>query len=303
MALKPCRECKKKVSTEATACPSCGAPHPTAKATEKSEPKFSYKFGKVEITEDKYKEINAETSNVTKKVNTIKKTSTALGLETQGGIFTELIAKNTPLPAEVSQIFSTSDDNQPAVTIRVFQRSSANAISNEKLDEFEFDKIPSAPKGVPQINVTFAIDKKANVTISSEDLDTKIKKKKHIGKIKTHQSSEVFKNTENKESDGEYFFNGTKSLAITFWVYFFGGNAVFQVLEFSLINNRAGAPILYFIGFIHIIWTILAIMGVFNSADIYKAEKIKLGQTYGIATAAKVAVVVLILSGVKQTFF
>ena len=56
---------------------------------------------------------------------------------TKGGIFTELIAKNTPLPAEVSQVFSTSDDNQPAVTIRVFQRSSANAISNEKLDEFE----------------------------------------------------------------------------------------------------------------------------------------------------------------------
>ena len=298
MALKPCRECKKKVSTEATSCPSCGAPHPTAKATEKREPKFSYKFGKVEITEDKYKEINAETSNVTKKVNTIKKTSTALGLETQGGIFTELIAKNTPLPAEVSQIFSTSDDNQPAVTIRVFQRSSANAISNEKLDEFEFDKIPSAPKGVPQINVTFAIDKKANVTISSEDLDTKIKKKKHIGKIKTHQSSEVFKNTEKKESDDKYFFEGTKSLETTFWGYFFGANAIFQILEYSLVSNRAGTGTLYFIGIIHLIWLVLSVMGVFNSADFYKAEKIRLGQTYGIATAAKVATVVLILSAI-----
>ena len=178
MALKPCRECKKKVSTEANTCPSCGAPHPTLKAKDKIEPKYSYKFGEVKIENQKTKVVEVEDKN-----KKLKK---------------ELKNKN--------------------------------------------------------------------------DIDIR--------------------------PDGEYFFNGTKSIAVTFWGYLIGGNFIFIIWEYFLKINRAEQDITYFVMLIHLLWIVLATMGVFNSANIYKAKKIKLGQTYGIATAAKVATVVLILSAI-----
>ena len=99
-------------------------------------------------------------------------------------------------------------------------------------------------------------------------------------------------------NDGEYFFNGTKSLGVTFWGYFFGGNAIFRVWEYVLVSNRAEQGLIYFVGIIHLVWLVLSVMGVFNSAERYKKQKIKSGQTYGYATAAKIGTVVLILSAI-----
>ena len=178
MALKPCRECKKKVSTEAAACPKCGVPHPTLKAKEKIEPEYSYKFGEVKIDNQKTKVVEVEN-------------------------------KNKKLKKEVKN-----------------------------------------------------------------------------------------KNDTDIRPDGEYFFNGTKSLGVTFWGYFFGGNAIFTIWENTLQVNRAEQAFIYLVMLIHISWIVLATLGVFNSANIYKAKKIKLGQTYGMATAAKIATVVIILSSI-----
>ena len=176
MALKPCRECKKKVSTEANTCPSCGAPHPTIKAKTKVEPTYSYKFGDVEIDNQKTKVVEVKNQNINEKN----------------------ISKN---------------NNQNII-----------------------------------------------------------------------------------KPDGKYFFNGTESLAISFWGYFIGANAVINLLLYLMGPNPSDGGVQVLLIFFGVVWNILAVMGVFNSADIYKAEKIKIGQTFGIATAAKVATVVLILS-------
>ena len=85
---------------------------------------------------------------------------------------------------------------------------------------------------------------------------------------------------------------------MTFWGYFFGGNAIFIIWEYILQVNRAEQALIYVVMLIHLLWIVIATVGVFNSADIYKAKKIKLGQTYGMATAAKIATVVLILSSI-----
>jgi hypothetical protein len=173
MALKPCRECKKKVSTEATACPSCGAPNPTF-----------------------------DQSEITLQENFISK-----------------------------------------------------GIEDFKRGFYGNDYV------------------KKNITTQTVKSSSKIVK-----------------------PEGKYFFNGTETLAITFWGYFIGGNAVFNLLLYLMGPNPSDGGVQVLLIFFGVVWNILAVMGVFNSADIYKAEKIKIGQTYGIATAAKVATVVLILS-------
>ena len=98
------------------------------------------------------------------------------------------------------------------------------------------------------------------------------------------------------KADGKYFFNGTESLAITFWGYFIGANVVINLLTYAIGGDDSGVIILLTIFWI--IWNILAVMGVFNAADIYKALKINNGETYGYATAAKIATVILILSAI-----
>ena len=92
------------------------------------------------------------------------------------------------------------------------------------------------------------------------------------------------------------FWTGHEGLAKTFWLYFVGGNAVGNLL--TLLAESEGSGLVMFVFIIVIIWNVLAIMGVFKSADIYKSEMIKAGQSYGYATAAKIAVVVLILSAI-----
>ena len=234
MALKPCRECKKKVSTEATACPNCGAPHPTTKATKITEPVFTYKFGDVTVE-------NKETNII--KVNQM-----------------ETFARcNKSFCAKKYQVIKISKSELG----KELCKGCGNLLS--KVSEQQAKKY-------------------------FEDNNRK----------KNDQELKAIK--KNIEPEGKYFFNGIESLAVTFWGYYFGGNAVFVIIESMLMNSR-DQGILTLVYIAHAIWTILAAMGVFNSADRYKAQKIKSGETYGYATAAKIGVVVIILSSIKRLIF
>ena len=99
-------------------------------------------------------------------------TPLSLGIETLGGVFTPMIEKNTTIPVRKSQVYSTAADNQPAVTIRVFQGERPKAVDNHLLGEFNLEGIPAAPRGVPQIEVTFDIDANGIVHVSAKDLGT-----------------------------------------------------------------------------------------------------------------------------------
>lgn len=99
-------------------------------------------------------------------------TPLSLGIETLGGVFTRLIERNTTVPAKKSQTFSTAEDNQSAVTIRVFQGEREMAADNKMLGQFDLMGIPPAPRGVPQIEVTFDIDANGIVNVSAKDKGT-----------------------------------------------------------------------------------------------------------------------------------
>ena len=99
-------------------------------------------------------------------------TPLSLGIETLGGVFTRLIDKNTTIPTKKSQVFSTAEDNQSAVTIRVFQGEREMAADNKLLGQFDLVGIPPAPRGMPQIEVTFDIDANGIVNVSAKDKST-----------------------------------------------------------------------------------------------------------------------------------
>merc|ERR1712159_731061 len=96
----------------------------------------------------------------------------SLGIETLGGVFTRLIDKNTTIPTKKSQVFSTAEDNQHAVTIRVFQGEREIAAHNKILGQFNLEGIPPSPRGIPQIEVTFDIDANGILNVSAADKAT-----------------------------------------------------------------------------------------------------------------------------------
>jgi molecular chaperone DnaK len=99
-------------------------------------------------------------------------TPLSLGIETLGGVMTKLVERNTTIPVERKQVFSTADDNQTAVTVRVFQGEREMAVDNRLLGQFNLEGIPPAPRGVPQIEVKFDIDANGILKVSAKDLGT-----------------------------------------------------------------------------------------------------------------------------------
>ena len=132
-------------------------------------------------------------------------TPLSLGIETLGGVSTKLIEKNTTIPTKKSQVFSTAEDNQPAVSIRVMQGEREMAADNKLLGNFELVGIPNAPRGIPQIEVTFDIDANGIVSVSAKDKGTGKEQKIQIqasGGLSEEDINKMVKEAEaNKEAD------------------------------------------------------------------------------------------------------
>jgi molecular chaperone DnaK len=134
-------------------------------------------------------------------------TPLSLGIETLGGVFTRLIDRNTTIPTKKAQVFSTAEDNQNAVTIRVFQGEREMAADNKILGQFNLEDIPPAPRGMPQIEVTFDIDANGIVSVGAKDKGTGKEQKITIqasGGLSDDEIEQMVKDAEaNAEADKE----------------------------------------------------------------------------------------------------
>jgi molecular chaperone DnaK len=107
-------------------------------------------------------------------------TPLTLGIETKGGVMTKLIERNTTIPTRKSEVFSTAEDNQPSVEVHVLQGEREMAINNKSLGKFQLTGIPPAPRGIPQVEVTFDIDANGILSVSAKDLGTQKEQKIEI---------------------------------------------------------------------------------------------------------------------------
>jgi molecular chaperone DnaK len=130
-------------------------------------------------------------------------TPLSLGIETLGGVMTKLVERNTTIPAERKQVFSTADDNQTAVTVRVFQGEREMANDNRLLGQFNLEGIPPAPRGVPQIEVKFDIDANGILKVSAKDLGTGAEQTVHIEQSSGLSESEIEKMRRDAESHAD----------------------------------------------------------------------------------------------------
>ena len=138
-----------------------------------------------------------------KDITLLDVTPLSLGLETLGGVFTKLIERNTTIPVEKKQIFSTAADNQPGVEIHVLQGEREMAADNKTLGRFLLDGILPAPRGVPQIEVTFSIDANGILNVKALDLGTKKEQKITITASTGLKEEEIEKMVEEAEKNAE----------------------------------------------------------------------------------------------------
>ncbi|MBR3371863.1 MAG: molecular chaperone DnaK [Rhodobacteraceae bacterium] len=130
-------------------------------------------------------------------------TPLSLGIETLGGVFTRLIDRNTTIPTKKSQVFSTAEDHQSAVTIRVFQGEREMAADNKMLGQFNLENIPPAPRGMPQIEVTFDIDANGIVNVSAKDKGTGKEQKITIQASGGRSDDDIEKMVKDAEANAE----------------------------------------------------------------------------------------------------
>ncbi|MFO8069915.1 MAG: molecular chaperone DnaK [Alkalibacterium sp.] len=130
-------------------------------------------------------------------------TPLSLGIETMGSVFTKLIERNTTIPTSKSQVFSTAADNQPAVDVHVLQGERPMASDNKTLGRFQLTDIPPAPRGVPQIEVTFDIDKNGIVNVSAKDLGTKKEQKITIKSTSSLSDEDIERMVKEAEENAE----------------------------------------------------------------------------------------------------
>jgi molecular chaperone DnaK len=130
-------------------------------------------------------------------------TPLSLGIETLGGVMTKLVERNTTIPAERKQVFSTADDNQTAVTVRVFQGEREMAADNRLLGQFNLEGIPPAPRGVPQIEVKFDIDANGILNVAAKDLGTGTEQTVRIEQSSGLSETEIEKMRKDAESHAD----------------------------------------------------------------------------------------------------